>query len=177
MKHPRRSRRTGRSCDSAPSPVHSAHVGQYAVVHYRWHALFGRRVRIERTDNRKAGRFVHVEVLPGVVTVVAAWMLDASACIGMEIGAPRVSLAALHDLDDLLKRRGFRRSCSGDIARGEQPDAESTNKAFAAQTTADRPGLDAAARHEPARSAAGRDLPGDLAGGSGRSRNGRGAGR
>ena len=46
-------------------------------------------------DNRKAGRFVHVEVRPGVVMVVAAWMLDASACVGMEIGAPRASLAAL----------------------------------------------------------------------------------
>ena len=161
-----------------PSPVHSAHVGQHAIVHYRWHALFGRRVRIERADNRKAGRFVHVEVLPGVVRVVAAWMLDAPACVGMEIGAPRVSLAALHDLDDLLKRRGMRRSCSGDIAtRQEQPDARSTNEAFATPTTADRTGLEAAARNEPARSASGRDVPRDLVGGSGRGRSARGAGR
>ena len=55
------------------------------MVHYPWHALFGRRVRIERSDVRTTGRFVHVEILPGVVTVVAAWMLDASACVGMEI--------------------------------------------------------------------------------------------
>jgi hypothetical protein len=117
-------------------------------------------------------------VLPGIVTVVAAWMLDAPACAGMEIGAPRASLAALYDLDDLLKRRGFRRSCSGDIAtRQEQPDAKSTNEAFATPTTADRTGLDAAARNEPARSAPGRDLPRDPAGGSGRSRSARGAGR
>jgi hypothetical protein len=167
-----------RSCAPRPSPVHSAHVGQHAVVHYRWHALFGRRVRIERADNRKAGRFVHVEVLPGVVTVVAAWMLDASACVGMEIGAPRASLAALQDLDDLLKRRGLRRSCSGDIAaREEQPDARPADEAFATPTTADRAGLDAAARNEPARSASGRDAPRDPADGSGRGRGGRGAGR
>jgi hypothetical protein len=80
-------------------------------------------VRVERVDNRAAGAFAHVEVLPGVVTVVAAWMLDASACAGMEIGAPRASLSALRDLDDLLKRLGLRRSCSGDsAARQEQPD-------------------------------------------------------
>jgi hypothetical protein len=60
---------------------------------------------------------VQVEVLPGVVTVVAAWMLDPWACAGMEIGAPRASLEALQDLEDLLKRRGFRRSCSGGVAR------------------------------------------------------------
>ncbi|MEM6550339.1 MAG: hypothetical protein AAF713_21810 [Pseudomonadota bacterium] len=60
-----------------PSTVHSAHVGEFAVFRYRLHALFGLRVRIERLDRGKAGPFVHVEVLPGVVTVVAAWMLDA----------------------------------------------------------------------------------------------------
>jgi hypothetical protein len=112
------------------------------VVYYRRHALFGRRVRIQWADNRASGRFVHVEVLPGVVTVVPAWMLDASACTGTKIGAPRASLQALQALDDLLKRRGFRRSCSGDIAaREEQPDAGCTDKGLAASTTADRAGL------------------------------------
>jgi hypothetical protein len=117
-------------------------------------------------------------VLPGVVTVVAAWMLDASACVGMEIGTPRASLAALQDLDDLLKRRGLRRSCSGDIAPGEeQPDARPADEAFATSTTADRAGLDAAARNEPARSASGRDASRDPADGSGQGRSGHGAGR
>jgi len=55
-------------------------------------------VRVERIDSRTSGRFVHVEVLPGVFTVVAEWMLDASACVGMEIGAPRVSVAALAEV-------------------------------------------------------------------------------
>jgi len=31
---------------------------------------------------------VHVEVSLGVVVVLAAWMLDAAACAGMEIGPP-----------------------------------------------------------------------------------------
>ncbi|WP_211246274.1 hypothetical protein, partial [Cereibacter changlensis] len=42
-------------------------------------ALFGRRLRVERVDRRRSGQFVHVEVLPGVFMVVAAWMLDAAA--------------------------------------------------------------------------------------------------
>jgi hypothetical protein len=45
---------------------------------------------------------VHVEVAPGVVTVVSAWMLDAAACEGMEIGPARVEVAALADLHRLL---------------------------------------------------------------------------
>ena len=45
---------------------------------------------------------VHVEVTPGVVIVVAAWMLDRAACAGMSLGAPRVKLAALAELHQLL---------------------------------------------------------------------------
>jgi len=147
---------------SGRSPVHSAHVGQFVVVHYRWHALFGRRVRVERVDKRRSGQFVHVEVLPGVFTVVAAWMLDASACAGIELGAPRVSLAALSELDDLLKRRGLRRCSPGDITAGEeQTDARPTFQTVLAEAAADAVRLDATARDEPARSPAGGDTPGD----------------
>jgi hypothetical protein len=124
-------------------------------------------LRIEGVDNRKTGQFVRVEVRQGVVTVVAAWMLDASACAGMEIGAPRPSLAALRDLDDLLKRRRLGRSCSGDIAAiKEQPDANAAHEAFAAPPTADRVGFNATAGYEPGRSAPSRDAPRDPAGGS-----------
>ena len=53
------------------------------------------RVCASSTASGAPGEFVHVEAAPGVVMVVAAWMLDPVACAGMEIGAPRVSLAAL----------------------------------------------------------------------------------
>jgi hypothetical protein len=156
-----------------PSPVHSAHVGQFAVVHYPWHALFGRRVRVERRDNRKTGQYVHVEVLPGLVTVLAAWMLDASACVGMAIGEPRVSIAALADLDDLLKRRNFRRSCPGEIAtREEQLDARPKEDVTRAQAVADAAGFDTAAGNEPARSGRRRDPAREPAAGSSQDRSG-----
>jgi hypothetical protein len=48
-----------------------------------------------------------------VVIVVAAWMLDPAACAGMALGAPRVNLAALVEVNQLLVERGFRR-CSRD---------------------------------------------------------------
>jgi len=94
------------------SPGHSAHIGHEVEVRYRWHALYGRRVRRQYIERRNDGEVVHVEVAPGVVIVVAAWMLDHVACAGMELGAPRVTLSALAELHQLLIEYGFRRSSS-----------------------------------------------------------------
>src|SRR5215203_2030324 len=97
----------GQSC------CHSAHVGQEVEVHYRWHALYGRRVRRQYLERRAGGEVVHVEVAPGIVIVVAAWMLDPAACAGMELGAPRVAVSALAELHRLLIEHGFRRKLPG----------------------------------------------------------------
>jgi hypothetical protein len=83
-------------------------------VHYRWHALYGRRVRRQYAERRAGGEVAHVEVAPGVVIVVAAWILDPAACAGMAIGAPRVTVSALADLHQLLIEHGFRRSSPDD---------------------------------------------------------------
>jgi hypothetical protein len=98
----------------AQSPGHSAHIRQEVEVHYRWHAHYGRRVRRQYVDRRAGGDVVYVEVAPGVVIVVTAWILDATACAGMGLGAPRVTLAALAELHQLLTERGFRRSSRDD---------------------------------------------------------------
>ena len=81
---------------------HSAHVGQDLVIHYRWHPLYGQSVRCVRSERRSSGEFVHVELMPGVVTVLPAWKLDAVYCAGLKVGAPQVSLAALCTLHELL---------------------------------------------------------------------------
>ena len=61
---------------------------------------------------------------PGVVIVVAAWMLDPVACAGMALGAPRVAVSALDELHQLLIERGFRRSSLDDptIVQEEQDE-------------------------------------------------------
>ena len=91
-------------------------------MHYRWHALYGRCVRRQYVERRAGGDVVHVEVAPGIVIVMAAWMLDPAACAGMGLGAPRVTLAALAELHQLLTERGFRRSSQDDptIVQEEQ---------------------------------------------------------
>src|SRR5215210_5000690 len=94
------------------SPSHSAHVGQEIEVHYRWHALYERRVRRQYVERRAGGEVVHVEVAPGNVLAIPAWMLDAAACAGMELGTPRVTIAVLTELHQLLVEHGFRRRSS-----------------------------------------------------------------
>jgi hypothetical protein len=83
-------------------------------VHYRWHPLFGRRVRIRGSEQRNTGRIAYVEAATGAVTVIAAWMLDPVACAGMEIGAPRAAVSGLVELHHLLIEGGFRRSSRDD---------------------------------------------------------------
>ena len=51
--------------------------------------MCGRRVRQQYREQRANGEVVHVEVQPGIVIVVAAWMLSATACARMELGTPR----------------------------------------------------------------------------------------
>jgi hypothetical protein len=105
-------------------------------------------MRKERVDRRRAGRFVRVKVAPGVVKVIAERMLDAASRGGMEIGAPRASLDALRDLDELSRRRGQRRSCSGDPAGEERSRAAAEPEADPAPAPSHGARLAAAARHE-----------------------------
>jgi hypothetical protein len=88
--------------------AHSAHIGQEIEVHYRWHPLYGRRVKVRDVEERSGGRVVHVEAGPGIVRVMAAWMLDRAVCSAMELGEPRVTVAALCGLHRLLVDRRLR---------------------------------------------------------------------
>ncbi|WP_391349817.1 hypothetical protein [Azospirillum sp. A23] len=98
----------------SPSPVHCAHAGQDVDVHYRWHPLHGRRVRVMWSEARAIGHLVFVEAAPGIITVLPEWMLDPVICADMELGTPRVAVEALINLQRQLSDGGFRRSSPGD---------------------------------------------------------------
>ncbi len=99
---PDRARRRDYSCDSMQSRGHSAHIGQTAIVQYRWHPLCGRSTRCVLIERRASGEIAHLELEPGIVTMVAAWKLDPVYCGAIKIGVPQVSLLALSDLHRLL---------------------------------------------------------------------------
>ena len=72
------------------------------MVRYRWHPLYGQRVRRFQSERRASGELLHVELTPGAVTILPAWKLDPVYCAGLKVGAPQVSLAALRTLRELL---------------------------------------------------------------------------
>ena len=111
------------------------------MIHYRWHPFHGRRVRWEYTERRAAGELAHVEIDPGNVLVVPAWMLDPVACSQMSLGLPRVSLQALIELGQLLATLGFRPSSGGGIsaAKGDANDAGEARKGVSAVEAPIRP--------------------------------------
>ena len=120
----RRSLRTDNSSGRGQSRRHSAHIGQDVVVQYRWHPLYGQRVRRIRGERRASGELVHVELTPGVaVTILPAWKLDPVYCAGLRVGAPQVSLAALCSLRELLIACESRLVCAdGNIVTQEAQD-------------------------------------------------------
>jgi hypothetical protein len=47
------------------SPGYSAHIWHEVEVHYRWHPLYGRRVRLHAAEQRNTGRILYVEAATG----------------------------------------------------------------------------------------------------------------
>jgi hypothetical protein len=58
---------------------------------------------VRRVEQRATGQFLKVQGPAGVVVSIAGWMVDPVVCPGMTIGAPRVHLAALVELKQLLR--------------------------------------------------------------------------
>ncbi len=68
-------------------PVHSGHVGELAVVHYRWHPQFGEEIRIAHPKYRRGEDVAVFETPDRSHTVLPAWMLDAGVCTAMTLGS------------------------------------------------------------------------------------------
>ena len=136
--------------EAVPFQGHSAHAGEDVVIHYRWHPLCGRRLRRHHSERRAGSNFVHVEVAPGVVTVVAAWMLDPGACTGMEIGQPRVAAGELADLHRLLTGLGFRTDSrsDSDVAQGSSDEASTAEYSASDASDDDGAGRDGPAEDD-----------------------------
>ena len=130
-------------CDLSPVPDHSAHIGQDVEIHYPWHPLYGRRVRLRNSEQRSAGRIDYVEESSGVVIIIAAWMLDPVTCINMTLGEPIVTVTALRALHQLLIEHGLRRNSpdNSDIVRVKRDEdfiKESSSKVAVDPATPDQ---------------------------------------
>ena len=75
------------------------------VIEYPWHPLHGSTVPLIRRTGRLGSEVAHVEVRRGLCRELPAWMLDASMCAAMSLGAPQVSIEALNELRSVLTGR------------------------------------------------------------------------
>jgi hypothetical protein len=93
-----------------------------------------------QSEQRASGELVHVELIPGVVTILPAWKLDAIYCAGLKVGAPQVSLAALCTLHELLIACETRASRYSDGPRDEETALGSNKETDGKRTGAHRVG-------------------------------------
>ena len=73
------------------------------MVEYRWHPLYGRRLRLYRRTKHDDDEVVHVEVERGLSRELPSWMVDASICRAMDLGPPQLSVAALLELREIVR--------------------------------------------------------------------------
>ncbi len=101
--------------------------------------------------------------------MVPAWMFDPAVCVGMKLGEPRVSLAALRELHHLLVERGLRRTSSNDSTFVQEECDESDLKSYTAaasgagrDTAPEQPGVyfSSTFRDESIAEGASSELPG-----------------
>jgi hypothetical protein len=65
-------------------------------------------------EQRAIGQYVCAEGQTGIVLTIAGWMFDAVACSKMTVGTPRVDLAALLELRQVLIGAGMPRESPSD---------------------------------------------------------------
>ena len=95
---------------SAQNARHSAYEPVLTTIAYRWHPLFGQRLRLREGARRGGSDIVLVEDQPGRLRELPRWMCDPVACAGMDQGPPRVALQALVKLAAVLDEMSGRRA-------------------------------------------------------------------
>ena len=87
---------------SGRSP-HCTAVARTVTVHYRWHPLHGRTLRVLRFQPGKSGVQIFYEHEDGPRGAIPEWMTDSAACSMMALGCPVVAIEALLQLVELLE--------------------------------------------------------------------------
>jgi len=72
------------------------------TIHYRWSALWGASLPVQRRIHREGGDCVVCESPPGNAFAIPVWMTDPSVCAAFSVGPPLVSLSALRVLRTFL---------------------------------------------------------------------------
>src|SRR5262249_12411350 len=83
----------------------SAYRLGFVVVEYRWHPLYGKKLRLLRRTAHGGAAVVHLETRRTVARETPPRMVYGSVCTWMELVPPQVSIAALNDLGAVIAAR------------------------------------------------------------------------
>jgi len=84
------------------SQKHNAHGPEKINIHYRFHPLFGQRLRVERRAKLASGEYIFCELPDGTIGGFPSWITDPATNANVSVGAPLTSAAALAELRTLL---------------------------------------------------------------------------
>ena len=91
-------------CRFLANQKHSAHHFEIVTVHYRWHPLFGRSLRVHRRMKNRSGEQVFCELPNDTTCALPTWMFSAD-CARFTLGRPLIRIEALRELRDVLTSR------------------------------------------------------------------------
>ena len=92
----------GGFCPFRPSQKHNAHGPENINIHYRFHPLYGQRLRVERRAKLASGEYIFCELPDGTIGGFPSWITDPATNANVSVGAPLTSAAALAELRTLL---------------------------------------------------------------------------
>ena len=90
------------SCQFRTSQKHNAHGPENINIHYRFHPLYGQRLRVERRAKLASGEYIFCELPDGTISGFPSWITDPATNANVSVGAPQTSAAALAELRTLL---------------------------------------------------------------------------
>jgi hypothetical protein len=71
-------------------------------VQYRWHPLYGSKLKLIKTGKTCGVGVLHCETPSGLILGIPRWMTDSGRCLAMEVGEPLIGVGGLAELRSLL---------------------------------------------------------------------------
>ena len=90
-------------------------------MHYRWHPLFGRSLRVRRRVTNRNGEHIFCELPNNTICALPSWMFDAD-CARLTLDRPLIGIEALRELRELLTAWQTTYSCDKASLRQSPPE-------------------------------------------------------
>ena len=94
-------------------------------MQYRWHPHFNLTLAVRQAAGKNREQLL-CELPDGTLSLIPKWMTEAEACVGLSVGSPQVSVAALSQLREMAD--ALARGRCGPQASSGRSDAKVTGQ-------------------------------------------------